>query len=68
MSNEIRVPDIGDFDAVDVIEVLIKPGDSVENGQSVIVLESDKASMEVPADSAGTIASVAIIVAKMVAT
>ena len=60
MSNEIRVPDIGDFDAVDVIEVLIKAGDSVENGQSVIVLESDKASMEVPADSAGTIASVAI--------
>ena len=60
MSNEIRVPDIGDFDAVDVIEVLIKPGDSVENGQSVIVLESDKASMEVPAEIAGTVASVAI--------
>ena len=60
MSNEIRVPDIGDFDAVDVIEVLIKAGDSVENGQSVIVLESDKASMEVPAEAAGTVASVAI--------
>ena len=60
MSNEIRVPDIGDFDAVDVIEVLIKPGDNVENGQSVIVLESDKASMEVPAEIAGTVASVAI--------
>ena len=60
MSNEIRVPDIGDFDAVDVIEVLIKAGDSVENGQSVLVLESDKASMEVPADIAGTVANVAV--------
>ena len=60
MSNEIRVPDIGDFDAVDVIEVLIKPGDSVENGQSVIVLESDKASMEVPAEIAGKVERVAI--------
>ena len=60
MSNEIRVPDIGDFDAVDVIEVLIKAGDSVENGQSVLVLESDKASMEVPADIAGTVANVSV--------
>ena len=60
MSKEIRVPDIGDFDAVDVIEVLIKPGDSVSAEQSAIVLETDKASMEVPAESAGTVESVAV--------
>ena len=60
MSKEIRVPDIGDFDAVDVIEVLIKPGDSVAADQSIIVLESDKASMEVPADSGGTVEQVLV--------
>ena len=60
MSNEIRIPDIGDFDAVDVIEVLIKAGDTVEVGQSVLVLESDKASMEVPAEIAGKVERVAI--------
>ena len=60
MSNEIRIPDIGDFDAVDVIEVLIKAGDNVEVGQSVLVLESDKASMEVPAEIAGKVERVAI--------
>ena len=60
MSKEIRVPDIGDFDAVDVIEVLIKPGDSVAVDQSIIVLESDKASMEVPADSGGTVEQVLV--------
>ena len=60
MSKEIRVPDIGDFDAVDVIEVLIKLGDSVAADQSIIVLESDKASMEVPADSGGTVEQVLV--------
>jgi pyruvate dehydrogenase E2 component (dihydrolipoamide acetyltransferase) len=57
---EIRVPDIGDFDGVDVTEVLVSPGDRVETEQSLVVLESDKASMEVPSPSAGTIVSVAI--------
>lgn len=60
MSIEIRVPDIGDFDSVDVIEVLIKAGDTVAVDQSVLVLESDKASMEVPAEAAGTVESVAV--------
>lgn len=60
MSNEIRIPDIGDFDAVDVIEVLIKAGDTVEVGQSVLVLESDKASMEVPTEIAGKVDRVAV--------
>ena len=60
MSIEIRFPDIGDFDAVDVIEVLIKAGDNIEAEQSVLVLESDKASMEVPASSGGVVESVNI--------
>lgn len=50
---EIRVPDIGDFDKVPVIEVLVAEGDSIEKEQSLVTLESDKATMEVPASSAG---------------
>ena len=45
---EIKVPDIGDFKDVDVIEVLVKPGDPVEKEGSLITLESDKATMEIP--------------------
>lgn len=52
---EIKVPDIGDFDEVPVIEVLVKDGDTVEKEQSLITLESEKATMEVPAPKAGTI-------------
>ena len=51
----ITLPDIGDFDQVDVIEVLVQPGDSVEVDDSLITLESDKATMEVPSPYAGTI-------------
>ena len=47
---EIKVPDIGDFDAVPIIEVFIKPGDIVQKEQALLVLESDKASMEIPSD------------------
>ena len=57
---EIKVPDIGDFDAVEVIEVLIKAGDTVAPEQSLIVLESDKASMEVPSEVAGKIVDVKV--------
>lgn len=60
MTQAIRVPDIGDFDAVEVIDVLIKPGDNVDLEQPLIVLESDKATMEVPADAAGVVAAVNI--------
>ncbi len=56
----VTVPDIGDFDEVDVIEVLVSEGDSVEAEQSLITLESDKATMEVPAPEAGTVKSVKI--------
>ena len=51
----VPVPDIGDFKEVEVIEVLVKPGDAVAKEQSLITLESDKATMEIPAPSAGTV-------------
>ncbi|WP_440996749.1 dihydrolipoyllysine-residue acetyltransferase [Arhodomonas sp. SL1] len=59
-TKEITVPDIGDFDEVDVIEVLVQPGDSVEAEQSLITLESDKATMEVPCPEAGRVAEVLV--------
>jgi dihydrolipoamide dehydrogenase len=52
---EVKVPDIGDFRDVEVIEILVKPGDSVAKEQSLISLESDKASMEIPAPEAGVV-------------
>jgi dihydrolipoamide dehydrogenase len=52
---EVQVPDIGDFKDVGVIEVLVKPGDSVQKEQSLITVESDKASMEIPAPAAGVV-------------
>ncbi|WP_428424574.1 dihydrolipoyllysine-residue acetyltransferase [Methylibium sp.] len=54
-SIEVAVPDIGDFDAVEVIELLVKPGDVVKAEQSLITVESDKASMEIPSSHAGTV-------------
>ncbi|HEY9179078.1 MAG TPA: dihydrolipoyllysine-residue acetyltransferase [Candidatus Baltobacteraceae bacterium] len=57
---ELKVPDIGDFTGVPVIEVLVKPGDTIEKDASLVVLESEKASMEVPASAAGTIADVRV--------
>jgi len=59
-AREIRVPDIGDFDAVEIIEVLVSPGDQVEAEASLITLESDKATMEVPAPFDGTIESLSV--------
>ena len=64
---EVKVPDIGDFDAVEVIEVLVKAGDTVEEEQSLIVLESDKASMEVPSSAAGKVIDVKVKVGDKVA-
>ena len=52
---EVRVPDIGDFRDVPVIDVLVKPGDTVSVDDSLITLESDKATMDVPAPSAGIV-------------
>jgi len=52
---EIKVPDIGDFAEVSVIELLVKPGDTVKAEQSLITVESDKASMEIPSSHAGVV-------------
>jgi pyruvate dehydrogenase E2 component (dihydrolipoamide acetyltransferase) len=52
---EVSVPDIGDFKDVDVIEILVKPGDAVQPEQSLITLESDKATIEIPSPSAGVV-------------
>ena len=52
---EVQVPDIGDFASVDVTEILVKPGDAVKPEQSLITVESDKASMEIPSPAAGVV-------------
>src|SRR5438105_363926 len=52
---EVKVPDIGDFKDVPVIEVMVKPGDVVEPEDALVTLESDKATMDVPAPAAGTV-------------
>ncbi|MBS6359755.1 dihydrolipoyl dehydrogenase [Burkholderia sp.] len=57
---EVKVPDIGDFSGVDVIEVNVQPGDVIEKEQTLITLESDKASMEVPSDVAGTVKEIKV--------
>ena len=57
---QVKVPDIGDFSDVAVIELLVKPGDTVKVEQSLITVESDKASMEIPSSHAGVVKSLAI--------
>jgi dihydrolipoamide dehydrogenase len=57
---EIRVPDIGDFKEVEVIEVLVKPGDAINKEQSLITLESDKATMEIPSPAAGKVSKLIV--------
>ncbi|MBU3577358.1 dihydrolipoyllysine-residue acetyltransferase [Polynucleobacter sp. UK-Kesae-W10] len=57
---EIKVPDIGDYKDVPVIEVLVKPGDQVEKEQSIVVLESDKATMDVPSSHSGVVKEVKV--------
>src|SRR4051812_19979292 len=57
---EVRVPDIGDFKDVPVIEVLVKSGDKVEKEQPLVTLESDKATMDVPSPAAGTVSQVRV--------
>lgn len=57
---EVKVPDIGDFKEVEVIEVLVKVGDSVKKDQSLITVESDKASMEIPSSHTGVVTEVKI--------
>ncbi len=64
---EIKVPALGDFKEVDVIEVLVKPGDRIEPEASLIVLETDKATMDIPAPQAGVVKDVVVKVGDKVA-
>ena len=57
-STEVKVPDIGDFKSVEVIEILVKPGDTVAKEQSLITLESDKATMEIPSPGPGKVQAI----------
>ena len=57
---EIRVPDIGDFDDVDVIDVIVAPGDAVDVEDPLITLESDKATMDIPSPVAGTVEDITV--------
>ena len=66
-STEVTVPDIGDFDAVEVIEVLVAEGDTVAEEDGLIVLESDKATMDVPSTAAGTVTAMKVAVGDKVA-
>ena len=67
MSKEILIPDIGDFDSVEVIEVLVAVGDTVAAEDSIITVESDKASMEIPAPEAGVIKELKVSIGDNVA-
>ena len=57
---EVKVPDIGDFKEVEIIELLVAPGDRIESEQSLVTVESDKASMEIPSSSAGIVKSLRV--------
>ena len=58
MATEVKVPDIGDFEQVEVIEVLVAPGDNIDQETPLITLESDKAAMDIPSPAAGTVEKV----------
>jgi len=64
---EVKVPDIGDFDSVEIIEVLVAVGDQIAEEDSLITVESDKASMEIPAPAAGTVTSIKVSVGDEIA-
>jgi dihydrolipoamide dehydrogenase len=64
---EVKIPDIGDFKEVEVIELLVKPGDTIKADQSLITVESDKASMEIPASHAGVVKEVKVKIGDKVA-
>jgi dihydrolipoamide dehydrogenase len=63
---EVKVPDIGDFKDIDVIEVLVKPGDLIKKEQSLITVESDKASMEIPSSHEGVVKELKVSVGSKV--
>jgi pyruvate dehydrogenase E2 component (dihydrolipoamide acetyltransferase) len=64
---EVKVPDIGDFKEVEIIEVMVKVGDTIKVDQSLITVESDKASMEIPSSAAGVVKEIKVKVGEKVA-
>ena len=60
MATNITVPDIGDFENVEIIEILVKPGDLINKNDPIVTLESDKSSVEVPSPFVGKISSVKV--------
>ena len=64
---EVKVPDIGDFKEVEIIELMVKVGDTIKVDQSLVTVESDKASMEIPSSSAGVIKEIKVKVGDKVA-
>ena len=66
MSNEIPVPDIGDFESVEIIEILVKTGDIINENDPIVTLESDKSSVEVPSPFAGKISSLKVKIGEKV--
>src|ERR1700741_4554478 len=64
---EVKVPDIGDFKEVEVIELMVKVGDTIKVDQSLITVESDKASMEIPSSHAGVVKELRVKVGDKVA-
>jgi pyruvate/2-oxoglutarate dehydrogenase complex dihydrolipoamide acyltransferase (E2) component len=66
-TTEVKVPDIGDFKDVAVIELLVKPGDTIKPEQSLVTVESDKASMEIPSSHAGVVKELKVKVGDRVA-
>ena len=68
MTTEISVPDIGDFESVEIIEILVKPGDTIVKNDPVVTLESDKSSVEVPSPFAGKISALKVKIGDKVST
>ena len=58
MANKVIVPDIGDFEHVEIIEILVKSGDKIKKNDSIVTLESDKSSVEVPSTMEGTVENI----------
>ena len=60
MSEKLLVPDIGDFENVEVIEILVKTGDQIKENDPIVTIESDKSSVEIPSTVAGKVDNVAV--------
>ena len=60
MSEKLFVPDIGDFENVEVIEILVKPGDQIKQNDPIVTIESDKSSVEIPSTIAGKVDTLAV--------